>query len=658
MKTKKEKELTWRKLDNTANIYPVISSNQLSGVYRLAVVLKEEVCPELLQQALNRVLGWFDGFRVRLRRGVFWYYYETNRKQLRVKEEYACPCRYIDPYRNNEYPLRVSYYKNKINVEFFHALTDGYGAVNFVRELTAQYLRLAHPELGYEALKGEEEKGKSGEETDRKAAEPLSDSSCKAAEPLSDTSFSVEDAYIKYYKKQNAKGYGAIHAYALKDDPLTEPITGVVHEYIEIASLKRAAKSYGSSITQYLTAVLLEGIYKEYWKREEAKHGRAEKGGEKIRINIPVNLRQFFPSETTLNFFGVIFAELEVLEAEKEKGGLTFEEILRQVQKSFSDQLTKEHMEYLISYNVSNEKNPFVRAFPLFIKNIGIKLIYNRSSKAFTTTLSNVGQIKMPEELEPYIENFHLIMGVSKKQPLKCVACSYQGRMTLTISSVFRNERLGAYLCERLREDQVEVSMEDNGVYSKEKADIYPKIAFNPQFYHQIVWIAALVSVIIGALLIEINVLTGTRIWWSLISAGVMAYSWMTMLFSIRNYTNPAAKILVQTLGAMALCVLIDFGTGYRGWSVNFAAPGIILAADLGTLALMLVHFKSWQSYLLFQIEYAGFSLIPLLLYFLGVVTKPVLAVVSIAVSWLLLLASILFGRKKAETELKRRFRI
>ena len=63
---KKKNDLKWDKLDNTANVFPVIAGEGMSNVYRISVTLKEEVDPELLQQALERVLPWFDGFRVRL----------------------------------------------------------------------------------------------------------------------------------------------------------------------------------------------------------------------------------------------------------------------------------------------------------------------------------------------------------------------------------------------------------------------------------------------------------------------------------------------------------------------------------------------------------------------------------------------------------------
>lgn len=145
---RKEREIKWDKLDNTAHLFPVIAGESMSNVYRISVLLDEEVDQGLLQEALERVLPWFDVFNVRIRYGVFWYYFETNQKPAPVvREEYRYPCQFISPNRNRNYLFRVNYYRNRINLEVFHVLTDGMGGITFLKELTYQYLRLAHPEL-------------------------------------------------------------------------------------------------------------------------------------------------------------------------------------------------------------------------------------------------------------------------------------------------------------------------------------------------------------------------------------------------------------------------------------------------------------------------------------------------------------------------------
>lgn len=129
-------EIKWDKLDNTAHLFPVIAGESMSNVYRISVTLKEDIRQEILQEALERVLPWFDVFRVRIRYGVFWYYFETNQKPAPdVKEEYRYPCQFISPNRNRNYMFRVNYYKNRINLEVFHVLTDGMGG-NHVSERT------------------------------------------------------------------------------------------------------------------------------------------------------------------------------------------------------------------------------------------------------------------------------------------------------------------------------------------------------------------------------------------------------------------------------------------------------------------------------------------------------------------------------------------
>ncbi|PXV89116.1 hypothetical protein C8E03_10793 [Lachnotalea glycerini] len=424
---KNHKETRWHKLDNTANIFPVIASENLSNVYRISVTLKEDIKPELLQEALDTVLPWFEVFNVRLRRGIFWYYFETNRHRPVVELESNYPCRYIDPYNNYKFLFRVSYYQKRINLEVFHVLTDGMGAITFLKELTYQYLRLCEPKFR----------------------------DCVEAKPSRECSLNIEDSYLKYYKKSDAKGYKTKKAYQLKGKFMPPTVMGVVHGYIEIPSLKAACKIYDVSINQYLVAQLLWSIYTEYLNKQICK--------EPICINIPMNLRKIFESSTTKNFFAVLLAEFE-----SDREDYTFEEILEKVTNNLKKQMTKEHLQGLISYNVSNEKRFYVRAVPLFIKNIAIKYIYHNSSKAFTTTITNLGSISVLDEFQDYIDKFHLVLSVSKKQSLKCSVCSYKDELVFTFASVLTDMNLAKTFFRNLALQGIRVSIESNGVYNEE----------------------------------------------------------------------------------------------------------------------------------------------------------------------------------------------
>ncbi len=424
---RKSRETKWHKLDNTAKIFPVIASENLSNVYRISVTLSEKVRPKLLQEALEKVLPWFSVFHVRLRRGIFWYYFETNKKTPRVEEEATYPCRYIDPYSGNQYLFRVTYYQNRINLEVFHALTDGLGAVSFLKELTYQYIRRAKPDLVQDVNDG----------------------------PSVDCSFNMEDSYLKNYKKTDKKRYQTGKAYQLKGEMLPPTTMGIIHGYIDIISLKSLCKQKKASITQYLITVLVWSIYKEYLNEQPSK--------KPICINVPVNLRQFFDSTTTKNFFAILLTRFNA-----DRENISFEEILELVKKDLSEQLTKENLEKLISYNVSNEKSWIIRAFPLFLKNWGIKYIYRNSVKAFTATLTNIGAINILPEYRSYIKQFHVFLGVSQKQTLKCSLCSYEDKLVLTFSSVLKDVSLQKAFFRKISRDGADVIIESNGVYYEE----------------------------------------------------------------------------------------------------------------------------------------------------------------------------------------------
>ena len=125
MKNKKENKLYWRRLDNSAKIFPIAAGKKYSTVFRLSVLLKEKVNVEILYEAVNKALEQYPSFRVRMKEGFFWYYLEYNPKKVIIEEEKDYPCKYIDPRKNNNYLFKITYFENKINIDIFHSLTDG-----------------------------------------------------------------------------------------------------------------------------------------------------------------------------------------------------------------------------------------------------------------------------------------------------------------------------------------------------------------------------------------------------------------------------------------------------------------------------------------------------------------------------------------------------
>lgn len=424
-KNLRKEQLAWDKLDNTANLFPVIATEDMTNVYRISVTLTEEIDRILLQEALNRILPQFSVFRMRLRMGVFWYYFEENTRPAPiVREEYSHPGAYIDKSRNNHYMFRVTYYKCRINLEVFHALTDGAGGITFLKELVYQYLRLRYPDI----LKMDKDKISAGIFLDK------------------------EDSYVKNFKKGHAKVYKSEKALTLNGERLPKGEMGVVHGYMLIDQLKTAGKKYGVTINQYLVGAFVYAIYKEYLKEAPSKVP--------IRCCVPVNLRPYYDSHTMKNFFAMVFATFK-----PEKESYTFSEVLQIVAEDLKEQITPENLNNIMSYNVSNEKNWILRAVPLVIKNFVMKQVYGASARATSATVTNIGNIELKEPYGQYVEHFYTTLSMSKGQNMKGGVCSYNGILTFTFSSVLTDLTIQKRFFQTIAKDGVSIAVESNGAY-------------------------------------------------------------------------------------------------------------------------------------------------------------------------------------------------
>ena len=212
-----------------------------------------------------------------------------------------------------------------------------------------------------------------------------------------------------------------------------------------------------------MATVLIWSIWQEYLD------GQARE--EPIVLNLPINLRAFFDSETMANFFavtmiGYLFQNPDV----------SFETLLGKISRQMDRKIDKKRLEESISYNVSREKKWYIRIIPLVLKRLALNWVFRLKDQAYTMTLSNVGVIQMEPEYEEEIERFHLMIGVSRRQPLKCAVCSYGKEVVITFTSVFSDNHLQRRFFDKLKEDGIRVQLEGNEPSSARKRDMYPRI--------------------------------------------------------------------------------------------------------------------------------------------------------------------------------------
>ncbi|MBQ8299833.1 MAG: hypothetical protein IJX99_08305 [Clostridia bacterium] len=418
-----KKRVRWRKLDSSAKLFPFVSNKKLSSVYRVSAVLKEKIKPDILQQALRDVLSKHSAFKVTMRRGFFWYYFEENIRNPKVHLENTYPCRYIEKRANRGYPFRVSYYGKKINLEVFHSLTDANTAIKFLQEITYEYIDLVKnkniEKIVYENV----------------------------------ISNNAEDSYLKNYDKEKKKKTHAHKAFNIKGKKLPFGAMGVIHEFIDLNDLKETSKAVGATITEYMSAVLAYSIYLEKYKKQ--------KGKKPIIIHIPVDLKKYYESNTILNFFLFVTIEIKI---EKNRE-YQFEDFLRIVLSEFDKKLTHAELEKAMTTAVKTGTNIITRVAPMPLKKFISHISYFSSRKNITTTISNLGNIKVKDEYKKEIETFLFLLPADFIGNTKCSIVSYGEKLIFTFTSLLADNDIERRFCEILKEKNIKVKTESNGVY-------------------------------------------------------------------------------------------------------------------------------------------------------------------------------------------------
>lgn len=421
MKFRRKESLSWRKLDNYAKLFPLASTKKYSSIFRISITLKEKINPEILEKAVKLSLIKFKLFKVRMRQGFFWYYFESNPKNVVIEEEHDYPCKYIDLPANNDYLFRITYFDKKINLDIFHCLTDGNSALHFLKEITYNYIEIAHFD-SKRISQAEERK----------------------------VNYDSKDSYIQNFnKKLKGEGKGK-KAYVLTGRDLVPGVVAATHEYINATQLKEQAKSKGATITQYLTAVLIYSIYQEQLKSKYKERP--------IKISVPVNLKKYFPSKTISNFFSYIDVNVY---ANKEK---SFDNILKAVIEQFKTKLKEEELLKTIATNVKLGMNPFLRIVPLFIKKKVVQIAYKERRKYNTTTLSSIGRIGFIAEYKPYIDKVYFLIAPETVEKIKCTACCVDNTIIFSIASVLEKRNVENNMMKFFKENNINAKMEGNGV--------------------------------------------------------------------------------------------------------------------------------------------------------------------------------------------------
>ena len=388
------KKKTWYKLDNAAKIFPPISNEKRGSMFSVSVLLKESIDGKILNDAVNIILERFPTFKVRLKRGVFWYYLEENNKPFIVEEEPDDFLSYINESKTNNYLFRVFYFNNKITLSIFHALTDANGGMEFLKALIYEYLVLK----GY--------KIKSDGQLTTIYSPPTFDEK--------------DDQFLKIYDKNAQKPNKENFAFRVSGTPLNRIGCCVTTGTVSVTELKKLAKQYNVTITAYLAGLLMYSIYTAFIKDKRVKN-------KLIKIVIPVNLRKFYSTKTMRNFILYTRPEHNFVSP------ISLEECIKTCSKQLIEGSKKESLDKILYSNVKIEKNWLLKIVPLFIKDIALNIGWAvKGDSLHTATLSNIGKVELPEEFNSFVDSFIFTIGASYSAKIMTSVVSYKDKLNIS----------------------------------------------------------------------------------------------------------------------------------------------------------------------------------------------------------------------------------
>ncbi|MDD2214157.1 MAG: hypothetical protein PHR21_06425 [Oscillospiraceae bacterium] len=445
------KHTVWHRLDNASKIFPAVANLRDTKVFRLTVELTCAVNPDYLQQAASLTQSEFPPFRMQLRRGVFWYYFEETDRKIEVGPETDQICAPLYIKGERQLPFRVIYYGRRINLEVFHGLCDGEAALSFLLNLLTRYLLLSHPELQL------------------KLAEVLP--------PQSSLQQRADDSFARYFRRSGKPG-AAIGARAGRKDrpgpdgkgssparprrkalwrqekacqqsgryPDDSRRVIVTEGTVPLAGLLQLAHQYDCTLTEYLCALLMYCLYQQ---QPRLAHPLP------LVIEVPINLRAIFPSQTARNFFAVS----RVTCHSADPGLVTLETLIPVVRQAFQTNLDPQALARKVSGLMQMEVNPLVSLVPIPLKDQLLKLSHKLADQAVTSNLSNLGIFRLDPRLLPYVCSVSAVTSVRRPQLL---VASLGQTISLTFSSPYVETELMRLFFTQLSQAGLAVEISSN----------------------------------------------------------------------------------------------------------------------------------------------------------------------------------------------------
>ncbi|MDC7224357.1 MAG: hypothetical protein PQJ60_11490 [Spirochaetales bacterium] len=430
METLRDRKTVWYKLDNAGKLYPPLLNQRETTLFRMTACMDGPVNVSRLNEALENIMPRFPYYNVHLMRGAFWYYFNESPRLPRAERDSRFPCMKMAIRKRTRYPFRVRAWGSRISVEFSHIITDGTGAFTFLMALLGEYISLCQGVAG-----------------------PFAGIPHKEEPPHPEE---FEDAFLRYLDRDIPQPRREQKAFQFPGPKEPRGVYWVTTGSLPFKELDREAKKRSLTITEFLTAVLMD-VFQDYLY--SLPDGERKKQAGPIAVCIPVNLRRMFPSRTMRNFFLSVTPFID-----PRLGRYSFEEICDKVMHFMRFDMDRKFLSQQITRNVKGEMNLAARLLPVHMKDLVLPIVYRTFGKAaYTTTLSNLGNITLPEEVSSHVENILFTPNPpAGKTKIKLAICGYGERVNITFGRVTSSSLVEREFFRKLRRMGIPVKVESN----------------------------------------------------------------------------------------------------------------------------------------------------------------------------------------------------
>lgn len=390
----------WYRLDNQARIFPSILSDRFPTLFRISALLTQPVRISALERALARAYRRMPYFSVTLRRGLFWHFLERC-EPVGVQPDLDSPCSDRPRYGVRRPLVLVRARGRRIAVEASHIVTDGTGALEFLRRLLAFY---------FEELGAPEREGRASNGADIASPEMLAAEEEYASRVHSGTRLPAPPVFAKAWHLGGAR--------------LPRATYRVVALRYEASALRERAAAFGVTLTDYVLAVFLYALQDRY----RATFARRKRP---VRVLVPVNMRPMVGSRTMRNFFVYIMIEID-----PRLGRYELSEIVTKVHHQMRAELDHRSLHRQLARNVRAERRLAVRLIPIVFKDLILRTVHRLRGEAVNTaSLSNLGRVELDERVGATVESFDFIPPPSPITGVNMTMIGFRDTITIGFGS-------------------------------------------------------------------------------------------------------------------------------------------------------------------------------------------------------------------------------